>query len=202
VIPGSIDVGSLQWSVELTPVTSGTRPYGGGFRVGRSPFPMAPIAEDRKLAYHPIVLGDQVVVCDENQIVAYNLNDRPGTVKSAAGSIKEVWKHDEDQDGTPPQALRVSFGVPRFTLTACGDRIYARTGPTGTPFTGFPRGMGGGAPQSAIVAVDRSTDGKLLWKRSSSEISLPQRPADANSRFMGFEGSPPESRRSSARMPA
>jgi len=38
----------------------------------------APIPEDRKLAYHPIVLGDQVVICDENTITAYNLNDRPG----------------------------------------------------------------------------------------------------------------------------
>ncbi len=189
VVPGSVDVGSLQWSVELVPVTSGTRNYGmGGMR--RSPFPVAPIPEDRKLAYHPIVLGDQVVVCDENQIIAYNLNDRPSGLAGAAGTIKEVWKHNEEQDGREPQAPRMSLGVPRFTLTEFGERIYARMGPTGTPFPGFARGMGGGVPQSAIVAVDRSTDGKLIWKRSSAEIPLPQRPADANRGHLGFEGSP------------
>ena len=40
----------------------------------------------------------------------------------------------------------------------------------------FGRGGGMAAP-SAIVAVDRSTDGKLLWKQLSTEVVLPQRPA-------------------------
>jgi outer membrane protein assembly factor BamB len=187
VVPGAIDVGSLQWSVDLTPVTPGGRPY-VGMRRG-FPAPMAQIPEDRKLAYHPIVLGDQVIVCDESQIVAYNLNDRPADSAGSSGLIKEIWKHDEEQEGTGPQAMRFSLGVPRFTLSAFGDRIYARMGPTGTPPPAF--GRGGGAPQqSAIVAVDRSSDGKLLWKRSSTEITMPRRPADANNRPMGFEGTP------------
>ena len=41
VVPGAVDVGSLQWSVDLVPVTSGTRTFGMG-RMGRSPFPMQP----------------------------------------------------------------------------------------------------------------------------------------------------------------
>jgi outer membrane protein assembly factor BamB/tetratricopeptide (TPR) repeat protein len=189
-VTGSIDVGSLQWSVSLEPVVSGTRNFGfGGMR--RTQFPVTPIPEDRKLAYHPIVLGDQVVVCDENKIVAFNLNDRPsGSHPGAGGTIKEVWKHSEDPDSRDPQAMRPSLGVPRYTLTEFGERIYARMGPTGIPFPGFVRGFGGGVPQSAIVAVDRSTDGKLLWKRSAAEITLPQRQADANRGQLGFEGSP------------
>ena len=30
------------------------------------------------LAFHPIVLGDQVLVCDGSKVLAYNLSDRPG----------------------------------------------------------------------------------------------------------------------------
>ena len=54
VVAGSIDVGSLQWKVELPPVESGPAPPRG---VGRGMgFPMPQAAPDRLPAYHPIVL--------------------------------------------------------------------------------------------------------------------------------------------------
>ena len=60
----------------------------------------APIAADRLLAYHPIVLGDQVIVCDDDRILAYNLNERPeGAGRQPLGHVKEAWRHDE-QPGT------------------------------------------------------------------------------------------------------
>jgi hypothetical protein len=54
----------------------------------------------------------------------------------------------------------------------------------------MPRNLGGGpgSGSSVIVALDRATDGKLLWKRSSTEITLPQQGPDGPS--AGFEGSP------------
>ena len=65
-----------QWKVELpapsipaVPTRAVSRMGGMGMAQQASP--------DRLLAYHPIVLGDQVLVCDENRILAYNLNDRP-----------------------------------------------------------------------------------------------------------------------------
>jgi cellulose synthase operon protein C len=181
VIPGSIDVGSLQWQVDLTPVTA-TRSFGMHRRM--SGFPMSPVPPERLLAYHPIVLGDQVIVCDETEVVAYNLNDRPA---SPSTTIKEVWKHEGDQDASTPQAMRFSSSVPRFTLTVFGDRIYARMGPTGAPNLGV--GRTGGASQSAIVALDRSAEGKSLWRRTAGEIVLPKRPNGTN-RNTGFEGTP------------
>ena len=48
----------------------------------------------------------------------------------------------------------------------------------------------GGAAQSFLVAVDRTTDGKLLWKRPAETIALPKRPAEGLSRTVGFEGTP------------
>ncbi len=52
-------------------------------------------------------------------------------------------------------------------------------------------GMMGNAP-SAIVAIDRTAQGKLLWKREATEIALPRRQAGGGvgSRNAVFEGSP------------
>jgi outer membrane protein assembly factor BamB/tetratricopeptide (TPR) repeat protein len=183
IAPGSIDVGSFQWKVplELQDQAKISIMNQRGFRRGgvinlditRSSNP------DRPLAYHPIVLDDQVIVCDDKQIRAYNLNDRP--TNSHNGSVDVAWKH-EQQSGTT-QAARSLTMMPRYTLTAFGDRIYARLG---TPGPAQPRPM---MPvESVIVAVDRSTDGKLLWKRQASDTKLPLRQADAS--FASFEGSP------------
>ena len=70
VVPGTVDVGSLQWRVELESISPGR-----AFPSRRGP--VSPIAADRLLAYHPIVLGDQVIVCDDDRILAYDLNKRP-----------------------------------------------------------------------------------------------------------------------------
>ncbi len=191
VVPGSIDVGSQQWQVDLMPI-SPDRKFPPSRRMGG--FASTPIPTDRLLGYHPIVLRDQVIVCDETRVVAYNLNDRPA---SASSTIKEVWRHDADPEASTPQAARAYANVPRYTLTAFGDRIYVRLGPTVVPYFGMGRmgmgmGMGGaqaGASQSAIVALDRSAEGKSLWRRSAAEISFPGRPEGTN-RNAGFEGTP------------
>ncbi len=52
-----------------------------------------PAPPERLLAYHPIVVGDQVIVDNEKQITAYNLNTRPGDqLPSAAGPVEVAWK--------------------------------------------------------------------------------------------------------------
>jgi len=190
VVPGTVDVGSLQWRVGLEGVSPG-RTYTP--RRG----PVSPIAADRLLAYHPIVLGDQVIVCDDDRIVAYDLNKRPeGPVGTPSGTTKEAWRHDEEPGAYVQRATRFPVAPPRYTLTAFGDRIYARMGPANSMAMAMGLGMrmgmgGGGVPtQSYLVAVDRTTDGKLLWKRPADSIPLPKRPADGLSRTVGFEGTP------------
>ena len=186
IVPGPIDVGSKQWTVELERVQTGR-----GHRGNRGmPLMSGPARADRLLAYHPIVMGDQVIICNDSQIIAYNLNDRPDGRPSPSGaSLKEAWKQGDEQAGAP-QATRLSEGIPRFTLTAFGDRVYARMGLTSSPFMGGRmRGMNGGS-QNYIMALDRSTDGKLLWKKPSPDVFPPRKPGDANNRNLGFEGSP------------
>ena len=88
-------------------------------------------------------------------------------------------------------AGRGTRACPAFTLTAFGDRIYARMGQP-PPRCPSRMGMGtmGNAP-SFIVAIDRAAQGKLLWKRRR-----PRSPCPAPGRRRGrsrnavFEGSP------------
>ncbi len=186
IVAGSVDVGSLQWRVDLERVEQGRMAP-----IGRRGVPM-PVSTrpDRALSYHPIVLGDQVIVSDDNQIRAYNLNDRPEGLQGApAGPVKLAWEwHDEDQGGRVPQANRPQVGIPRFTLTAQGDRVFARMGLTSISMNRM--GVPVSGSQSYLVAVDRATEGKKLWKKSPGEVILPHKGAENAIRNLGFEGTP------------
>ena len=184
IAPGPVDVGSVQWQIDLQPVTLGVRPrFGRGIGMVTANY-----RPDRLLAYHPIIVGDQVIFCDEDEIYAYNLNDRPdSSVGVSSALVKYVWKHPEDQGNAAPAAARPTAGPPRFTLTAFGDRVYARMGLTTPPYLG---GRSSGGPQNYLVAVDRGTEGKLLWKKPSTDVTVSEKPAEAENRNLGFEGTP------------
>ena len=187
LVPGPIDVGSMQWRVDLQPV-----PYGRGQGFNpRGAFGNGPVTApaERLLAFHPIVLGEQVIVCDGARVLAYNLNDRPpaDTETSALRVVAPVWKYPADDDAQIPQARHSSPGIPRYTLTAFGNRIYARLGAQSAAYFSGAGSRG----SSSIVALDWSTQGKLLWEQSSTTLSLPNRPPDRNNnRTISFEGTP------------
>lgn len=188
ILPGAIDVGSFQWRVDL-PAFDPNRSSAtmrGGFRGGFG-MQSIPIPKDRLLAYHPIVIRDQVIVCNENRIQAYNLNDRPqGPPGSPSGTVKPVWEAPpENQDASTVPATMPMTAVPRYTLTAYGDKVFARLGPNTNNLVYGGRSSG----QSKIVAIDRSTEGKFLWSKLSNEVILPKRAAESGMRT-GFEGTP------------
>ncbi len=188
VAPGTVDVGSFQWRVKLEPVAVGRQgnpSFGHRGGLGGQP---TPAGGEPILAYHPIVLNDQVVVADDHQIAAYNLNARP---EGRAGTVELAWKHDERQESIP--TATTIQGMARYTLTASGDRIYARTGGTAPPNATNMRmmGMATAVPPSYIVAVERSTEGKVLWRHASTDVELPRRgAADAAPQVASFEGTP------------
>jgi cellulose synthase operon protein C len=189
VVPGPIDVGSMQWRVELDKVVLANR---GGVFGPRGPMNgSASPPQDRLLAFHPIVLGGQVIVCDGTRVLAYNLNDRPFEGDSAATKLVEpVWKHPGEDESAIPQARQSYSGIPRYTLTAYGQRIYVRLGATSnTFFTGM--GATNSRAVSSIAALDWNDQGKLIWEQKSTAIALPDRPADRGiNRMVSFEGTP------------
>jgi cellulose synthase operon protein C len=189
IVASPIDVGSTQWRVELDKVgmtrQTSLMPRGGGMGAGVG-------SPERLLAYHPIVLGDQVIVSDGTRVLAFNLNDRPAdTEGSTPRPVEPAWKHDPENGSQVPQARALPMVIPRHTLTAVGHRIYARMG---TMSAGFMNGMGGMAARgsSSIIALDWNTQGKLLWELPATKINLPNRPPDriGMNRAVVFEGTP------------
>jgi outer membrane protein assembly factor BamB len=180
IVPSAVDVGSLQWKVKLPEFELDRRSsrYGGG----RAYNAQTPPPRERLLLYHPIILGDQVMICDQNRVFAFNLNDRPD---SSGAEIEPAWKREESHD--VPQATR-STGIPRYTLTAFGDRIFARMGPTSWPALHMRGNIGTSKSDSSIIAIDRSTEGKLVWRRAAVDMNIPKKPNDT--RTTGFEGTP------------
>jgi outer membrane protein assembly factor BamB len=186
VVSEPIDVGSLQWKVPLERITAGRPgyPYGGP----RSMMTNPASPQERLLGYHPIVLGDQVIVADTSRVLAFNLNDRPGDREGGgAFQIEPAWKHDPESSAI--QAQKWNVGIPRHTLTAVGNRIYARMGPaTPSPFAAMGRQPSPSA--SYIIALDWSAQGKLLWVQRASDLVLPDHAADRINHSVNFEGTP------------
>ena len=189
IAPGPIDVGSLQWRVDLEQVTVSKKSRGFGMQGMGMPTNGPPPAADRLLAYHPIIVGDQVLVANDRRITAYDLNVRPGDPASVGVTQPKVAWWSIELPPSPPSG-RFSTGLPRYTLTALGQRVYARMGPPpGNNFMSNRNGFGtGAAAPSYVVAVDRSNEGKHLWIRKAADIVLPKRPG-TGSRAV-FEGSP------------
>jgi outer membrane protein assembly factor BamB len=187
----TVDVGSLQWKVSLERISPGRNPYAYNGRSMTTNTPNS--SQERLLGYHPIVLGDQVIVADGTRVVAYNLNDRPGgKAGSMPQAIEPAWKHDPDQ--SIPKAFNSGTGIPRYTLTAVGSRIYARMG-TSTPPVIMNAGRGRGMASSYIVALDWTSQGKLLWLQRASELNLPNRQPERFNPRICFEGTPVADRR-------
>ena len=141
VVAGPIDVGSTQWRVELEKVGMNRQTASiprGGFGMGATT-----TSSERLLAYHPIVLGDQVIVSDGTRVLAYNLNDRPADSEgSVPRPVEPAWKHDPENGSQVPHVRPPPLAIPRHTLTASGHRIFARMGGSPSPsWRGW--GMGG-----------------------------------------------------------
>jgi outer membrane protein assembly factor BamB len=187
IVGAPIDVGSMQWRVDLEKVSVAQVPsYNPRSFMGGSP---VPTASERLLAFHPIVLGDQVIVCDGWRVLAYNLNDRPAEGENSGPKLViPVWKYPAEDDDKVPHARNSSLGIPRYTLTAFGNRIYARMA---SHSAASVVGSGGRFAENSIVALDWSTQGKLLWELRSSKLTLPKKPADKlGNRTVSFEGTP------------
>ncbi|WP_165068529.1 outer membrane protein assembly factor BamB family protein [Paludisphaera rhizosphaerae] len=198
VLPDAVDVGSIQWRASLERITPAVR---GPYPASRAMNPGASYPGDRLLGYHPIVLGDQVIVCDANKILGYNLNERPDSVEDSAPTIEPAWTYESEGGDAGPQARLPFWTAPRHTLTAVGRRIYARMGPSAPSFIVQPfirqGGIGGDRDNasarngSMILALDLDkTPDRKLWSRRSSELTLPDRPGQQGSATVAFEGAP------------
>ena len=131
------------------------------------------IAEDtdQLLSYHPVVTNGRIFYCDQKKIYAFDLQSgRP-----AWGSAKGVIYSPASDFAKSSSALPGQLGVPRFTLTVVGNRLFARLG---SPITSRRAEAVPGESQNALICLDLAAEGALLWKN---------RPVDEN---WSYEGAP------------
>lgn len=192
VVGDAVGLGARQWRVSIDPITTGRAnfqgmQFQGGFgRRGMMPrnLPVNPNRNQGQplLAYHPIVVGDQVIVCNDRRVMAFNLNEsaRPD------GSVGLLWRQEFEVAGRPQGAM-IASAAPRMTLTARSGRIFARMGETGVSLE-FGNRM---SPSNAfLVALDLHNKGQVVWRVQGTQIPLPQ-PNGNDAPAMGtLEGTP------------
>ncbi len=151
----AVDVGAPAWPAiplgePLAADSTNAQRY-GSYRVAER--------SDGLLSYHPIVVGDMILVSTGRQIFAFNLRTGkptwPGNPQKQPGEIY--------REGGPNGSLERpsrGLGVPRFTMTACDGRLYARVGSQVTTRpTESGEWLGG-----RLVCLDLAAQGRLVWR--------------------------------------
>jgi len=154
IAPRLVDVAGVAWRVPLRerPAEDQAVAMQGG-RPAR-------VAEDpqRPLSYFPVIAGGRVFVNRGNrEILALDL----ATGRAAWGKTAVIFRDDtEEEDAADPRAA-AALGIPRFTATVFGDRLYARMGPA---VTGRPHDAPSSGRDGYLVCLDLAGQGKLAWK--------------------------------------
>ena len=178
-----VDVGSFQWKLELAlPEAPRTGPDPDELRQFGN-ITRAPITQDNEPSVFPILVGDHVMIADESRVRSFHMNVRlEGSSEDEFNAKIVHWKSEYNPPFSPSAATRASSGqaVPRFTLTASGDRVFARLGATG-------RNTSGGILYA--IRSNRDVEGKLIWRKSASDVVLPIERAGEH-HVASFEGAP------------
>lgn len=128
-----------------------------------SVYPSPRVAETKGelLSYHPIVVGNLVLVNSLQKIFAYDLR----TGKPAWGADPAVYRPEEPGRETlyGPSG---TIGTARFTMTEQNGRLYARMG---EPLTGRAEEHTVGGESSYLVCLDLASEGRLVWQTAKLE---------------------------------
>lgn len=105
---------------------------------------------------HPLLVGRWVLVNDAKRIFAV----RAENGKAAWGQSAVVYQAESRGAGDPSeQTMADAPASPHYTMTARGDRLYARMGSSVMTPAGEAASGGG-----HLVCLDLAAEGRLLWK--------------------------------------
>jgi tetratricopeptide (TPR) repeat protein len=124
-----------------------------------------PVREtDRPLSCFPIVVGKEVVFYDGFHVRAIDLTSGQPSITTNGILVRNEYvaeQHRQDRNDLPFAApLNGVYGVPRCTLTAVGNAVYARLG----DFTTTRLNAEFARPADRIVGVDLSREGLLAFQ--------------------------------------
>ena len=167
IAPKSVDVGEVAWRIPLRTVP----PEVAVPAALKGRMMLGPPRPDAALGFHPLRLGNLVLVNDGRAIRVVNLR----TGRPAWGRSDVVYRDGVYGPVVAKKQTTGTLGAPRFTMTAFDGKLYARMGDT---LTSWPRGGASGERGGYLVCLDLEAEGRLAWK------TRPERDGWA------FEGSP------------
>jgi outer membrane protein assembly factor BamB len=133
---------------------------------------------DRDLGFHPVVVGDLVLVNSSDRVFAYDI--RTGEPAFGSGATGQIYPGGTARDSSPDYAVRSVLSEPRFTVTVHGNKLFARVG---SQVTRRPQQFGVSRYRNRLVCLDLRRQGALEW----------QYPIDVHDRSYdgwAFEGPP------------
>jgi len=155
VLAEELDVGAPAWP----PIALGASPSGQMFAPGLAP--QRRVGEERSalLSYHPVIVGDLLLTSTQDHVLAYNVQ----TGRPAWGENPIIYPGEGDAAAVAASRaayLRGALGVPRFTLTAHGNKLFARMG---SQVTGTVQGNLPARSTGHLACLDLQAEGRLLW---------------------------------------
>ncbi|MCH8923408.1 MAG: PQQ-binding-like beta-propeller repeat protein [Planctomycetes bacterium] len=122
------------------------------------------VAEDPDglLSYHPLIVGDLVLVNSQEKIFA--IDTRTGRPPKWAADDGRIYPPPSVKDVDIPRFsadTSEALGTPRFTMTAHGSLLFARMGP---PQTSRPdRQHSSYFRPGYLLCLDLAAEGRLVW---------------------------------------
>ncbi len=190
--PADISLNRPLWSVALSPERLPV------------PNPRPALGSHSWPRHFPVICNNRLFVNDANTILAFDLAtgepawpiELPATEEES--NEPEISRLDSERRETAiiypspwspalknPLPERPIVGVPRYTMTISGGRLFARMG---SPVSGRARNELR-ALRSEIVCLDLDRgEGTLLWKLAAGDVQ--QADAQQNEEAWSFEGSP------------
>jgi len=163
IAPKLLDAGAVAWRIPLQRITT------KGRVLGMTSLPPPAVAEDANalLSYHPLLVGDLLLVNDREQIRAV----RAATGKPAWGQADAVVYRAQLEGRVVPAEPPTTLGAPRFTMTAFDGKLYARMG---SPLTSHPQREPAFVSPFAIgsarlVCLDLRAEGRLMWSITAEQ---------------------------------
>lgn len=156
IAPGKLDLGRLAWQpISLGEALSADSANSRAYSLRR-------IGEDaqRLMSYHPLVVGDLLLLNNRSQIFAFDLRTgAPAWAGDPERPPGEIYADETARLGK--RRGHRGLGVPRFTMTVHDGKLFARVGSqvTSRSLESYESRPGG-----YLVCLDLAAEGRLVWK--------------------------------------
>ncbi len=156
ITPRNLDLGPEAW----TPISLGEAISADA--ANSRAFSLRRIGEEaqRLMSYHPVVVGDLILVNNQSQIFAFDRKTGkpawPGDPMRPPGEI-----YADESVRLSNTRMNRGLGVPRFTMTVHDGKLFARLG---SQVTGHPLESYESRTSGYLVCLDLSAQGRVIWK--------------------------------------